>query len=104
MTLLDLLLVWRGELSRPAAQQSEPHLDAYANKVGASLDRLERDIELLTSRSFGIGHIATGCTLSYLDFRFPTLDWRRGHSRLQQWHTEFEQRPSVCATAVVDDS
>ena len=45
-----------------------------------------------------LGHIATGCALSYLDFRFADEDWRAGHTALAAWHVEFEARPSVCAT------
>ncbi len=53
---------------------------------------------------FGIGHIAIGCALSYLDFRFADEDWRKDHLRLANWHAAFAARPSVRATEPVDDS
>jgi glutathione S-transferase len=102
--LLDLLLVWRQELARRAEWRSDPHLAAYDNKVTATLNMLEGEIDDIRSRSFGLAHIAIGCTLSYADFRFADLGWRSGRPRLQAWHTEFEARPSVKATDIVDDS
>ena len=52
--------------------------------------------------NFGIGHIAIGCALSYLDFRFAEENWRAGCPRLAAWHTTFEARPSAKATQIVD--
>ena len=51
---------------------------------------------------FDVGHIALGCALSYLDFRFATLGWRSGRGALAAWHAGFEARPSARATEVVD--
>jgi glutathione S-transferase len=102
--LLDLLLVWRQELSRPAEQRSHPHLIAYDNKVIATLHTLENEVGSLRTAAFGIAHIAIGCTLSYADFRFPELGWRSGCPSLEAWHRVFEVRPAVKATAIEDDS
>ena len=38
--------------------------------------RLEKDAAGIAATPFGIGHVAIGCALSYIDFRFPDLDWR----------------------------
>ncbi len=102
--LLDLLLVWRQELSRPVERQSDAHLAAYGNKVSAALNVLENEAHLLQVAPFGIAHIAVGCTLSYADFRFPDLHWRTGHPGLTAWHGGFEARAAVKATAIEDDS
>ena len=37
--MLDFLLLWRNELTRPA--QSQPHLDTYRIKRGKTLESLE---------------------------------------------------------------
>ena len=57
-------------------------------KAAATLDRLEAEAGALESEPFGIGHIAVGCALSYLDFRLPISHgaragpgWRRGKPR-----------------------
>lgn len=96
--LLDVLLLWRNELMRPAAQRSTPHLDAWRVKVEAALAALDREARLLADSAFGIGHIAIGCALSYIDFRFPQLPWRDQCPQLAAWHATFEARPSVRAT------
>jgi glutathione S-transferase len=44
-----------------------------------------------------------GCSLSYLDFRFAHLDWRKRHPQITAWHASFAQRPSAKATEPVDD-
>jgi len=68
------------------------------------LNALEREADALTASPLGIGHIAIGCALSYLDFRYADEDWRNSHPRAAHWHAGFAARPSVRATEPVDDS
>ena len=98
---LDVLLLWRNEGDRP--HPSRAHLDSYAAKHAAVLDALDREAADLAATPFSVGHIAIGCALSYLDFRFAHDDWRRRHPRIAAWHAEFATRPSVRATEPVDD-
>ncbi len=102
--MLDFLLLWAAERGRPAAQQSAPHLASYRAKLAASLAGLEAEAAALAATAFGIGHIAVGTALGYLDFRFGPEEWRRHCPRLAAWHEEFAARPSVRATAPVDDT
>ncbi len=86
--LLDLLLVWRQELGRPAQQQSQAHLGAYAVKVDCALNLLDREVAPLgdaVGDALNIAQISAGCTLSYADFRFPDLPWRAGRDQLARW-------------------
>ena len=99
---LDLMVTARNEHER--AEPSAVHLASTAVRKAAILDGLEREAESLTMTPFGIGHIAIGCALSYLDFRFANEDWRKGHLHLANWHAAFAARPSVRATHPVDDS
>jgi len=94
--LLELLILWRNERERehPAAA----YLNAYGAKVDATLNSLETDADALSATPFGIGHVAIGCGLSYADFRFSDLDWRRDRPRIAGWHAAFSARPSVRAT------
>jgi glutathione S-transferase len=101
---LDFLLLWRNERERPAAHQSQVHLATYAEKRKAILLALDREADELAATPFSVGHIAIGCALSYLDFRFAAEDWRGGHPRIAAWHASFAARPSVRATEPVDDS
>jgi glutathione S-transferase len=98
---LDFLLLWRNERER--AYPSEPHLAAFAAKCKAVLAALDREAGDLDASPFSIGHVAIGCALSYLDFRFAADDWRGGHNRAAAWHTTFAARASVRATEPIDD-
>jgi glutathione S-transferase len=102
--MLDTLLLWLSERNRPQERQSSPHLDAFRIKTRASVDALEHEVEALAAAPFGIGHIAIGVALGYLDFRFADLGWREGHPRLAGWQAQFDARASVRANQPVDDS
>jgi glutathione S-transferase len=99
---LDFLLLWRNERERSV--QSQVHLASYGERRTATLHSLEREASDLAATAFSIGHIAIGCALCYLDFRFAAGDWRGGHPRIAAWHATFAQRPSVRATEPIDDS
>jgi glutathione S-transferase len=100
--MLDFLLLWRNELARPT--QSEPHLNSYRVRRAKCLAALEAEADVLARTPYGIGHIAIGCALSYLDFRFADEPWREAHPRLAAWHATIAARPSFRATDAVDDS
>ncbi len=102
--LLDALILWRGEMMRPAAQQSDPYLASFAARTEATLAALEREAQDLESSAFSIGHVSIGCALAYLDFRFADRNWRNNCPRLAAWHATFLARTSVGATEVVDDA
>jgi glutathione S-transferase len=99
---LDFLLLLRNERER--ADPSEVHLATFITKRKAVLAALEREAEALAASTFTLGHIAIGCALSYLDFRFANFDWRTAHPRIAEWHRTFAERPSVRATEPIDDS
>ena len=99
---LDFLLLLRNERER--AHPSDVHLSAYTTKKQAVLDALDREAEALAASPFSIGHIAVGCALSYLDFRYADEDWRKDYPRAAAWHADFAARPSVRATEPIDDS
>jgi glutathione S-transferase len=102
--LLDLLVLWRAEILRPAEQQSQQYLRSFAARNKAALAALEREAPALESSHYSIGHIALGCALAYLDFRFADNPWRKGHPRLATWHATFAVRSAVRATEPVDDA
>ena len=98
---LDFLLLWRHERAR--AQPSQALLNAFATKYQSTMALLEEEeAPPLGDTLFGIGHIAIGCSLSYLDFRFADLGWREGHSQIAAWHASFAQRPSAKATQAAE--
>ncbi len=100
--LLDNLVPWRGELMRPKPQQSPETLAAYDAKTRASLDFLEGEAAALGTAPVGIGHVALGVALGYIDFRFPDLGWRDERPNLAAWHGTFTKRASYRNTIPVD--
>ena len=100
--LIDLLILWRNERDKPVERQTQELLDSFSVKARTTLDRLESLAGRLRETPFGIAHIAIGCALSYLDFRFAHLPWREGRPALAAWHMEFDARPSVHASEIVD--
>ncbi len=98
---LDFLLLLRNERER--AHPSDAHLAAFTAKKQAVLRALDREAGHLAASAFSIGHIAIGCALSYLDFRFGNEGWRTDHPGIARWHENFRARPSVRATEPVDD-
>jgi glutathione S-transferase len=99
---LDLLVLLRDERLR--ANPSDVHKASAAVRKAAVLDSLESEAAALAAAPFGIGHIAIGCALSYLDFRYADEDWRGNHPRIAAWHSDFAKRPSMRATEPIDDS
>lgn len=100
---LDALLLYRQERNKPVDKQTAAWLDAFALKVRAVLAALEAEAPALQATPFDLGVISIGCALSYMDYRFPDLDWRGGHPRLAAWHQGFSERPSV-ARSLPDES
>jgi len=96
--MTDLLQLWRHELGRPKAIQSQPHMDTHEAKFWGSVDTLEAGADALAARGFDIGAISIVMALGYADFRFPQLDWRQGRPKLAAWFAAAEQRPSVSKT------
>jgi glutathione S-transferase len=99
---LDMMVALRNERER--AQPSSVHMASTAARKDAVLASLEAEAADLTATPFGIGHIAIGCALSYLDFRYADEDWRKNHLDLAHWHAAFAARPAVRATEPIDDS
>jgi glutathione S-transferase len=100
--MLDLLILWRGERERQ--HPSEVLISSWTVRKDASLAVLEREADAITGSPFSIGHVAVGCALGYMDFRFAMFPWREKHPKIAAWHATFDARPSVQANSVVDDS
>lgn len=102
--LLDVLMMRLIERLKPEEQRSLQIVSSNERKTVATLDCLESDAALLTSRPHDIGHVAIGTALGYIDFRFPDDNWRKDRPNLAAWHAGFNARPAVVASPVRDDS
>ena len=98
--LLDALILWRNEREREVPL--EALIDAFELKTQACLKQLDDEAQALNEVPFSIGHVAVGCALGYLDYRFGALNWRAVAPRLAEWYEETRARPSFESTEPVD--
>jgi glutathione S-transferase len=98
--LLDALILWRNEREREVPLQ--PLLEAFELKAQASLKLLDDEAQALAETAFSIGHVAVGCALGYMDYRFDAFGWRDAAPRLAEWHAEICKRPSLQNTEPID--
>lgn len=94
---LDMLVLWRN--AREQEVPPKAWIDGFVLKNDAVLAALETED---LAGPLTIGHIAIGCALGYLDFRYADMGWRHGRPRLAAWFAGFSARPSMIATAVID--
>jgi glutathione S-transferase len=96
--MMDTLILWRQEGLKPRERQTPPWLETCACKIEVTLRQLDEEADALGRQPFDIGHVALGCALGYIDFRFADLGWRNSAPRLAAWHATFEARASAIAT------
>ena len=94
---IDALSLRRQELRRPEDLRSSHQIELQKMKSDRGLTTLEDEVSHLAG-PITIGHIAVGCCLGYLDFRFAQEPWRKEHPKLALWFEEFEKRPSMLET------
>lgn len=91
---------WETE-RRPEALRYPPLRDGYIEKLLASYDWLERELD--TASPAHVGHIAVATALSWLAFR-GLPDFRDTRPRLADWFDEFSSRASMLATPLSGDT
>ncbi len=97
----DAVVLIRLEGTRPAAKQSADWVGRQRKKIEAGvaeLSRLLSEREWFTETGFGLGDVTTGCTLGFLDFRFPEFDWRPSAPNLERLFARLSARPSFAQT------
>jgi glutathione S-transferase len=80
---------------RPEALRYSPLRDGYIEKMTASYDWLERELDV--DDAVHVGHIAVATALSWTEFR-ELPDFHEKRPRLSAWLDEFQRRPSMRAT------
>lgn len=100
----DAVVLMFIEKQRAADQQSAAWMQRQAGKVAAAVDDIARRIApgsaFAVGSRFGLGDIAVGCLLGYLDLRYPEQPWRR-HAHLVDFFERLSQRPSFRQTVPV---
>jgi glutathione S-transferase len=97
--LLDAALLLRYEaVLRPKEFQWSDWQRTQEDRVRSALRELESTAATWVDR-LDLGTIAAASALSYLDLRFPELDWRAAAPTLKSWFAAFSERPSMRGTA-----
>jgi glutathione S-transferase len=97
----DAVALIRLEGTRPPAMQSADWVARQRMKIEAGVAELSRllgDRDWFTEAGFALGDITTGCTLGFLDLRFPEFDWRAAAPNLDGLYRRLSARPSFAQT------
>ncbi len=92
--LARLEATWPG---RSEGQRSQAWIDRQMGKVDAALMSMSRglgDKPFCSGIHLSLSDIAVGCALSYLNFRFPALEWRTQHPSLARLSDKLALRQS----------
>jgi glutathione S-transferase len=106
--ILDAGILARYEQLRPREHQWQEWIGAQMRKVRGALSALEMECESgelaapADDAPALVGHIAIGCALGWLDFRYPSEVWRERHRRLGIWYDGIAKRRSMQETAPKD--
>jgi glutathione S-transferase len=96
--VLDAAVLVRLERTlRPEAQQSEAWIDRQMAKVHTGLAVMSanlRESPFCKGNHYTLADVAVGCTLGWLDFRFPQIDWRADYANLAKLFDKLSERPS----------
>jgi glutathione S-transferase len=102
--LLDAAILARMERSwagRTAEQRSEAWVERQFGKMKTALRAMSKGLgekPWCSATHMSLADIAAGCALSYLDFRFPELDWRDSHANLARLADKLNARQSFIDT------
>lgn len=103
--LLDASILARLErhwAGRQAGQQSQAWIDRQLDKVQACLNAYSKALDernFCVDNHLSLADIAVGCSLAYLDFRYPEIKWRAQHPNLEQYFDKLESRQSFLDSA-----
>ncbi len=87
---------------RDARHRSSQWIERQQSKIDAGVAALAKGVgeeAFCTGINFTLADIAVGCTLGYLDFRFPEIAWRSEYPNLARLAEKLFQRPSFSDTA-----
>ena len=96
--LARLEQTWAG---RSEQERSKAWIDRQMGKVTTSLAAMEKglsDKPFCCGIHLSLADISVGCSLGYLDFRFPDLNWRDSHPELGRLFEKIKTRTSFIET------
>jgi glutathione S-transferase len=100
--VLDAAVLVRLETTlRPAEQQSAAWIERQMGKVHAGLAVMSANLgesPFCMGKQYTLADVALGCTLGWLLFRFPEIDWRTTHANLARLFDKLSERASFKET------
>jgi glutathione S-transferase len=85
------------ERIREEGEKSDTYIAYFDRTISKCLNAANREVGEFEAQP-AIGEISISCALSYIDLRFPDLDWRQDFASLGSWYDIFCRRPSMLAT------
>lgn len=82
---------------RPGEQQSQAWFDRQMGKVHGGLAVMAENLgeqPFCMGIHYTLADVAVGCTLGWLSFRFPHIDWRSPYPNLARLFDKLSERPS----------
>ena len=102
--VMDAGVLWRLEATWPRrgnGERSQAWMDRQRAKVLAGIAAMSKglgDKPFCSGIHLSLSDIAVGCTLGWVSYRFPQIDWRAEHPNLGRLYDKLLQRPSFADT------
>jgi glutathione S-transferase len=99
--ILDAGILVRYESLRPQAEQSPAWVAKQSARIARGLAVMADELGERTwchGEKYSLADIAVGCTLGWLEFRFPQNMWRVIHPNLARHMDKLSERPSFAET------
>ena len=93
----DAFVLMFFEQMREQGRQSPEWIARQRRKVDGGVREIARligDRDYAVGGSFGLGDIAAGTAIGYLDVRWPDYPWRKQYPSLSAYSDRIERRPS----------
>ena len=102
--VMDAGVLWRLEATwsgRNAGERSAAWIERQRTKVLDGVAAMAKglgDKPFCSGIHLSLSDIAVGCTLGWLDLRFPEIEWRADHANLAKLYDKLMLRPSFIDT------
>ena len=98
---LDAAVTIVKERQRAAQEISQSWIERQYGKIDAALTAMSTGLgeqPFCMGVNYSLADVSVGCTLGYLDFRFPDIDWRSAHPNLGRLYAKLAARASFIDT------
>ena len=102
--VMDAGVLWRLEATwsgRADGERSDAWIERQRAKVEGGISAMAKglgDKPFCSGIHLSLSDIAVGCTLGWLDLRFPEIDWRKDNANLAKLFDKLMLRPSFIDT------